>query len=96
MRDDIAIHGGQLEIPAFTKGKKQLSQEEVEMSKQLAHVRIHVERVIGLLKNKYTLLKGPIPIPLLQVKDDSTLPSIDKIICVCSALTNLSDTVVPF
>ena len=96
VRDDIAIHGGQLEIPAFTKGKKQLSQEEVEMSKQLAHVRIHVERVIGLLKNKYTLLKGPIPIPLLQVKDDSTLPSIDKIICVCSALTNLSDTVVPF
>ena len=54
-------------------------QEEVEMSKQLAHVQIHVERVIGLLKKKYTLLEGPIPIPLLQVKDDSTLPSIDKI-----------------
>ena len=93
--EDIAIHGGQLEIPAFTKGKKQLSQEEVEMSKQLAHVRIHVERVIGLLKNKYTLLKGPIPVPLLRVNENSTVPSIDKIILVCSALTNLSDSVVP-
>ena len=34
-----------MEIPAFTWGKKQLSQEwaESEMSKQLAHVQIHVE-----------------------------------------------------
>ena len=63
-----------MEIPAFTKGKKQLSQEEAEMSKQLAHVRIHVERVIGLLKNKYTLHKGPIPVPLLQVNENSTMP----------------------
>ena len=95
VREDIAIHGRELEIPTFTKGKKQLSQEEVEMSKQLAHVRIHVERVIGLLKNKYRLLKGPIPVPLLQVNEKSTVPSIDKIILVCSALTNLSDFVVP-
>ena len=93
--EDIAIHGGQLVIPAFTKGKKQLSQEEVEMSKQLAHVQIHVERVIGLLKNKYTLLKGPIPVSLLQHTEHSPVPSIDKIIVVCSALTNLSDSVVP-
>ena len=84
-----------LEIPAFTRGKKQLSQEEVEMSKQLAHVRIHVERVIGLLKNKYTLLTGPIPVPLCRVSGDIPVPSVDKILLVCSALTNLSDSVVP-
>ena len=33
--DDIAVHGGKLEIPAFTRGKSQLSQREVEVSKQL-------------------------------------------------------------
>ncbi len=60
--DDIALHGAQLKIPAFTRGKKQLSLEEIEMSKRLSKVRIHVERVIGLLKNKYTILQGILPV----------------------------------
>ena len=51
---DVAVHGAKLEIPAFTRGKKQLTQREVELSKQLSMVRIHVERIIGLLKNKYS------------------------------------------
>ena len=50
--DDLAVHGVRLEIPAFTHGKGQLSQRDVELSKQLSKVRIHVERVIGNLKNK--------------------------------------------
>ena len=36
VQDDIAIKGGKLEIPAFTRGKQQLSREEVEKSRQLA------------------------------------------------------------
>ena len=51
--DDLHIYGAKLEIPAFTRGKKQLSLSEVEYSKRISQVRIHVERVIGLLKNKY-------------------------------------------
>ena len=57
--EDLAVHGVKLEIPAFTRGKGQLSQRDVELSKQLSKVRIHVEQVIGNLKNKYTILKGP-------------------------------------
>ena len=58
--DDIALRGAKLVIPSFfTKGKTQLSQKEVETSKQLSQVRIHVERIIGLLKNKYTILRTP-------------------------------------
>ena len=56
------MYGAKLIIPSFTRGKKQLSLEDVERSKQLSQVRIHVERVIGLLKNKFTILKGPIPV----------------------------------
>ena len=48
--DDIALYCAKLMIPAFTRGKKQLSLEEVEQSKRIAKVCIHVERVIGLLK----------------------------------------------
>ena len=50
--DDLCIHGARLQIPAFTRGKNQLSLQEVEYSKRLSKVRIHVERVIGLLKKQ--------------------------------------------
>ena len=92
--DDLALYGAKLEIPAFTRGKKQLSQRDVEYSKQLSTVRIHVERVIGHLKKKYGILKGPIPINLLKHKEDEDVSNIDKILTTCAALTNLSDCIV--
>ena len=52
--DDIGLHGAKLEIPAYTRGKSQLTQRDVEISKKLSQVQIHVERVIGLLKNNIT------------------------------------------
>ena len=33
IHEDIAISGGRLLIPAFTRGKAQLSQEKVEMTR---------------------------------------------------------------
>ena len=92
--DDIALFGAKLKIPAFTRGKTQLMQKEVETSQQLSRVRIHVERVIGLMKNKFTILKGPIPVQLLKHSNDEVIANIDKILTVCAALTNLSNTVV--
>lgn len=94
--DDIGLHGGELAIPAFTCGKSQLAQKEVEFSQRLARVRIHVERVIGLMKNKYTLLQGTLPISLVKHKDSrSELANVDKILITCAALTNLCPSVVP-
>ena len=62
--DDMLIHGAKLELPSFTKGKKQLPKNEVETLQQLSRVRIHVEHVIGAMKNRYIILKGPIPTPM--------------------------------
>ena len=50
---ELAIQGAKLEIPSFTKGKKQFPRQEVEKSRQLARVRI---RVIGQLRKKYKIL----------------------------------------
>ena len=36
MSEDLAIHGASLAIPSFTKGKSQLSQQEVEQSQGIA------------------------------------------------------------
>ena len=93
--DDIALHGAKLVIPSFTRGKKQLSMQEVECSKRIAKVRIHVERVIGLLKNKYTILQNILPVTLIKHRDDIDFAFIDQLLTVCSALINLSPSVVP-
>ena len=44
-----------LHIPAFTRGKSQLSATEVEETRKIANVRIHVERVIGYVRQKYKI-----------------------------------------
>lgn len=46
----VVACGAELLIPSFTKGKKQLSPKDVEVSRNISTVRIHIERVIGLLK----------------------------------------------
>ena len=92
--EDLAVHRVKFEIPAFTRGKGQLSQRDVELSKQLSKVRIHVERVIGNLKNKYTILKGPLLVNLLKHKHDKDIANIDKISAICASLTNLSESIV--
>ena len=44
-----------VKVPTYTKGKKQLSQLEVDKSKQLSSVRIHIEQILGVLRQKYTI-----------------------------------------
>ena len=63
--DDLTMVGASLAIPPFTKGKPQLSQREIEFSRQLSNVRIHVERAIGRIKN-YKILQSTLPISLIK------------------------------
>ena len=78
------------------KGKKQLSCNEVDYAREISHIRIHVERVIGQMKKKFQLRKGVILISMLNEKtptDDKTF--IDCIFTVCAALCNVCTSVVP-
>ena len=59
--DDLALVGASLAIPPFTRGKPQLSQREVEISRALSRVCIHVERAIGRMKN-FKVLQSTLPI----------------------------------
>lgn len=54
-------------IPPFTRSKAQLTKKEVDWSRELSVVRIHVERVIGTLKQKYTILQGTLPLSMVGV-----------------------------
>ncbi|CAN8010990.1 unnamed protein product [Ixodes pacificus] len=93
--DAVSVHCARLEIPAFTRGKAQLAPCAVEATRNLANVRIHVERVIGLVRRKYRILKSTIPVELLVVRSGNAT-GLDKIVAVCAALTNMSPSVVPF
>lgn len=92
--DSVQMCCAEVNIPSFTKGKEQLSAEDIETTRKIAHVRIHVERVIGLVRNKYTMLQGRLPVDFLINEDG--LPVVDKIATVACALTNLCNSVVPF
>lgn len=94
--EDLAMVGAKLLLPSFTKGKTQLSNADVETTRRLARVRIHVERVIGQLRKKYKILQQTLPINIIQVPTDKNEPNclIDRILIVTAALTNLSPSVV--
>ena len=84
-QDHLLLTMVEVKIPPFTKGKKQLSKLEVDWSRELSMIRIHVERVIGILKQKYTILQSVLPINLIRNDDStSTLAPINKIVSVCS------------
>ena len=59
------------EIPSFTKAQDQLRAEDVEDTRVIANVRIHVKRVIGNLRKKYAILNGTLPIDYSLSKGDS-------------------------
>ena len=80
-------------IPAFTRGKSQLSAKEVEVSWKIASVRIHIEKVIGLLKNIYTIFQRILPLSIKDEAVSATLANCDKIVTVCAALANLGESI---
>ena len=92
--ESVGFYYAEVKIPAFTKGKKQLSGADVESTRRIANVRIHVERVIGLVRNKYSILQSILPLDYLITKE-SGYTTIDKIVTVCSALCNICNSVVP-
>ena len=94
IEESVGLYCARVSVPPFTKGRKQLTRLEVDRACEISHVRIHVERVIGQLKKKYTILQGVIPITLLQNRTGTC--TIDCIFTVSAALCNMCQSVVSF
>ena len=90
--ESVGMMQARLHIPSFTKGKDQFSALEVEETRNTANVRIHVERVIGAVRQRYTILKG---IDFIIKRNQEDTPLVDRIIRVCCVLNNMCDSV-PF
>lgn len=76
---DILPPGVSLALPAFTCGRKELSEHEVTSTRRLANVRIHIERAIRRLKG-FKILCNVI---------SGRLQSVDEIVTICAGLCNL-------
>ena len=101
IQESASMFHAEVKIPPFTCGKKQLSRFEVDSSCDLSRVRIHVERihverVIGVLKQKYTILESCLPINFMEGTEEDTRSLIDRIVTVCCALCNCCESVVNF
>ena len=94
IQDSCRLYCARLQITSYTKGKPQLSPVEIETTRSIANVRIHVERVIGCVRQKYTILgHGIVPTDYLTSTDGAPC-LLDKIAFVCCALINFCKSVV--
>ena len=85
IQDLLARKKVYLNIPPFMRCKDQLSPEEEDETREIASVRIHVERAIERVKN-YNILTQVIP--------NSMSEDLNKIWKVCSLLSNLKGSLV--
>ena len=80
-----------MNIPPFLEGRQQLPTEEVKRGRQIASLRIHVERAIGRIK-QFAILQGNFP--LCMVRQVNHIKSY-QIVCVCAWLTNFHPALIP-
>lgn len=96
VKEEVQLYCAEIQVPAYTKGKKQLSPVDIEYSRNLSRVRIHVERVIGVLRQKFRILHNVMPISTVSRAPSNAPALVDQIVYVCCSLTNISPSVVPF
>ena len=77
--ESVGLKQASLHIPEFTRGKQQLSALEIEDTRNIANVRIHVERVIGCVRQKYNILQSTLPINFVTKSAHEEVPVLDHL-----------------
>ena len=72
-------------LPPFVRSKRQFTRSEVYQGKRIARARIHIERVMGRLK-EFRLLNNVLPIKMIDL--------CDHIWSIAGAITNLQPPLV--
>lgn len=68
IEEDLMLRGVSLNIPPFLRGKSQLSEKELIVTRRIASLRIHVERAMERIKNFHIFDKS-IPVSLTDIAD---------------------------
>lgn len=83
--EDLMLIGARLNMPPFLRGKTQLSENELIITRCIASLRIHVERAMERIKNCH-IFDRIIPVSLTDIAD--------RIFYVCCVLTNFQQPLV--
>lgn len=95
IRDEVNAKNAHLQLPSFVKNGQQLHPTELEDSRKKSSLRIHVERVINILRQKFNICSDVAKISALSKQNeifDSDL--YDMIVFVCSCIVNMCPSVV--
>ncbi|XP_051733486.1 uncharacterized protein zgc:113019 [Ctenopharyngodon idella] len=82
------------EVKTPASGHSQLDAKDVEVTRQIAHLRVHVEKLIGCVRTKYIILNGTVPVSMVLPCQGEDMTFLDKIVTVCCALTNMCPSIV--
>lgn len=77
------------EIRAYKKTDNKLVPIDIGKTSNVTRLRNNIKSTIALLKQKYTILRGPVPMSVLSHKDGDSYTAIEKILCVCCCFINM-------
>lgn len=95
--DDAGFFCMEIVSTPCTLGEKQLLQKEVEGFQEVLPMKTHAQRVIGLLRERYSILGAILPLSVVKVGPNGEVEEslVDKIMKTCCALSNLCESIVP-
>ncbi|XP_029558546.1 uncharacterized protein LOC115155760 isoform X1 [Salmo trutta] len=96
--ESVAAHGALLKITGSDGGEGSEGSEGVsltDISPERLSVRRHVERVVSMVKLRYSMLTGPVEVPFTAAERSSNIFTFDKIVQVACALNNLCISAAP-
>ncbi len=95
IREEVNAKNAVLKLPTFVNKGNQLHPIELENSRKNSSLRIHVERVINILRKKFTICSDIAKISALSKRDDMFEADLyDMIIFLCSCIVNMCPSVV--
>ncbi|XP_067280656.1 uncharacterized protein zgc:113019 [Pseudorasbora parva] len=76
------------------RGPTGFDAKDVEETRQIAHLRVHIKRLIGCVRTKYIILNAMVPVSMVLPCQGEVMTFLDKIVTVCCALTNMCPSIV--
>lgn len=95
IKDEVEEKESTLILPSFIKEGNQLHPTQVEETRYIASVRIHVERVISVVRQKYNICSDIAQMSGVSKQNDLFNNDLyDKIVFLCCCLVNICPSVV--
>nr|XP_055061449.1 uncharacterized protein LOC129444673 isoform X2 [Misgurnus anguillicaudatus] len=94
IKDSAGLMCAEVKSPAVTGESNQLDVKYVEGTHHTAYIKDHVEKIIGTIHAKSSILSRTLPVSMVLPCPDEDLSFFDKILTVCCTVTNMCPSVV--